>query len=37
VLFDWAPGDTRIAPREVRVAGELIHTTTGARAAEGIA
>ena len=32
LLFAWQPGDTRITPLEVRVAGELIHTTTGAPA-----
>ncbi len=37
LLFDWAPGDAHITPREVHVAGELIHTTTGAHAAGGIA
>lgn len=37
VLFDWAPGDSRIVPRSVLVAGEpLTDTTTGVLAAGGI-
>ncbi|WP_226533557.1 N-acetylglucosamine-6-phosphate deacetylase [Microbacterium paraoxydans] len=35
LLFDWAPGDACIRPREVRIAGELIETTTGAHATAG--
>lgn len=37
LLFDWRPGDTRITPLEVHIAGELIQTTTGAPASGGIA
>ncbi|MCZ4302253.1 N-acetylglucosamine-6-phosphate deacetylase [Microbacterium oxydans] len=35
LLFDWAPGDARISPREVRIAGELIETTPAAHATAG--
>ena len=36
LLFDWAPGDTRISPREVFVAGEPVtDTISGATAPAG--
>ncbi|MGS0561886.1 N-acetylglucosamine-6-phosphate deacetylase [Microbacterium aurugineum] len=35
LLFDWASGDARISPREVRIAGEIIETTTGAHVTAG--
>ncbi|MCK2035245.1 N-acetylglucosamine-6-phosphate deacetylase [Microbacterium sp. SSW1-49] len=35
LLFDWAPGDRAIIPREVLVAGETAHETTDARTAAG--
>lgn len=35
LLFDWAPGDAHITPREVRVAGELLPIPTVSHSAAG--